>query len=158
MISNSSRTIFVDSREQPLDRARIINQIHGCGYKTIISKQAYGDYRLVGNDFLVIDKKKSLLELSNNVTREHKRIVEEIKLAESVGARIIFLIEHGKEIKKLEDIYNWRNPLLKKYPNATTGKKLFRILDTMQDEYDISFEFCTKEETGSKIIELLEGG
>lgn len=150
------KTIYVDSREQPLDRARVIKQIEGRGYNTIVSKQAFGDYRLVGNDYLVIDRKKSLNELSSNVGKEHTRIVEEISLAESINAKIIFLVEHGEGIKKLEDVKNWNNPLLVKYPKAMCGEKLYKILDTMQDEYNIEFVFCDKENTGDKIVEILE--
>lgn len=151
-------TILVDSREQPLDRARVIEQIESCGYSTIVSKLPFGDYRIVGNDFLVVDRKKTLLEVIQNVGREHERIVNEIKLAESVGAKIVFLVEHSSNITCLEDLKSWENPMIKKNPKAMTGDKLYKILDTMVINYDIDFIFCTKNDTGKMIVSILEDG
>jgi ribosome-associated protein len=44
------------------------------------------------------------------------------------------------------------------YPKATEGASLYKSLKTIQDKYDVEFQFCTKDETGFKIIELLERG
>ena len=35
------------------------------------------------------------------------------------------------------------------------GVSLFRSLCTIRDRYNVQFEFCTKEEAGRRIVELL---
>ena len=40
---------------------------------------------------------------------------------------------------------------------AVSGQRLFKILYSISKKYDVDFEFCTKAETGQKIIELLGG-
>ena len=45
---------------------------------------------------------------------------------------------------------------LKTSPKATTGNQLIKILNTMQMVYDVEFQFCAKNQTGNKIVEILE--
>jgi hypothetical protein len=40
---------------------------------------------------------------------------------------------------------------------ATTGEVLYNILKTMERKYGVTWEFCSKEETGKRIVELLGG-
>ena len=74
------------------------------------------------------------------------------------GIQIIILIEHGQDIKTLEDVYFWDNPRRKQSPKATSGEALYRSLLTIRDKYKVRFEFCTKAETGNRIMELLSNG
>lgn len=157
MIFNSKRKIYVDSREQALDRARVIEQITELGYPTKVIQQDFGDYRMFGNDYFVVDRKKTLNELASNVGKDHSRLVEEIKRAEQQGACIMFLIEDSSKYKCLEDVKDWVNTHANGNPKAMTGEKLYKTLETMREEYPIDFEFCTKSQTGKRIVELLEG-
>ena len=77
--------------------------------------------------------------------------------AQEAGIRLIILIEHGGDIQSLEDVYFWDNPRLLQSPKATTGKGLYKSLCTIRNRYNVRFEFCTKQETGKKIMELLDG-
>ena len=82
---------------------------------------------------------------------------------------LVFLIEHGKGIAKLKDVIWWNNPRSVKRvrgvdgrwkdmeTNAMQGEVLYKILCTMQRKYNCRFLFCSKEETGRRIIELLGG-
>ena len=38
---------------------------------------------------------------------------------------------------------------------AVDGCQLYKSLCTIRDKYGVRFEFCTKEETGRRIVELL---
>lgn len=40
----------------------------------------------------------------------------------------------------------------------TSGEQLYKTLSTIQTNYDTQFLFCSKAETGKRIIELLGGG
>lgn len=150
-------TIQIDSREHKWELARIQRQLNALGCKTIVSKLYVGDYQSLDNPRLVIDRKKDLLELCGNVTQQHERFQRELIKAQEAGIRLIILIEHGGDIQSLEDVYFWDNPRLLQSPKATTGKGLYKSLCTIRNRYNIRFEFCTKQETGKKIMELLDG-
>ena len=150
-------TIQIDSREHKWELARIQRQLTALGCKTIVSKLYVGDYQSLDNPRLVIDRKKDLQEICGNVTQQHQRFQRELLRAQEAEIHLIILIEHGDDIQSLEDVYFWDNPRLSKSPKATTGKSLYRSLCTIRDRYNVRFEFCTKRETGQKIMELLDG-
>ena len=150
-------TIQIDSRELKWELARIQRQLTALGCKTIVSKLYVGDYQSWDNPRLVIDRKKDLQEICGNVTQQHERFQRELLRAQEAEIQLIILIEHGDDIQSLEDVYFWDNPRLSKSPKATTGKSLYRSLCTIRDRYNVRFEFCTKRETGRKIMELLDG-
>ena len=150
-------TIQIDSREHKWELARIQRQLSSLGCKTIVSKLYVGDYQSLDNPRLVIDRKKDLQELCGNVTQQHERFQRELIKAQEAGIRLIILIEHGNDIQSMEDVYFWDNPRLSESPKATTGKGLYRSLCTIRDRYNVRFEFCTKHDTGRRIMELLDG-
>lgn len=149
--------IQIDTREHKWERARIETQLSKLGVKTIASKLYVGDYQSWDNPRLVIDRKKDLNELCGNVTQQHERFQKELLRAQDAGINIIILCEQD-DIQSLEDVYFWDNPRLKKSPKATTGKSLYKCLCTIRDRYNVRFEFCSKKETGKRIMELLEDG
>ena len=38
---------------------------------------------------------------------------------------------------------------------SVDGLQLYRSLKTIKDRYNVDFVFCTKEQTGQKIVEIL---
>lgn len=147
-------TIQIDTREHKWERARVERQLVKEGVKAITSKLYVGDYQSWDNPRLVVDRKKSLLELCSNVTQGHERFRRELLRAEDAGIRLVILCEEDG-IDSLEDVYFWDNPRLIESPRATTGKQLYRSLCTIRDRYGVQIEFCKKSETGKKIIEIL---
>ena len=150
--------IQIDSREHKFELARIQRQIERCGVSSFVKKLDVGDYMALDNPHLVIDRKQDLLEVCNNVTHEHSRFQRELIRAMKQDIQLVLLIEHGPDIQSLEDVYFWDNPRLEKSPRATTGERLYKALVTMQKEYGIRCEFCTKRETGKRIVEILGEG
>lgn len=151
-------TIQIDSREHKFELARIQKQLTKAGCKTIVSKLYVGDYQSLDNPRLAVDRKKDLQELCGNVCQQHERFKNELIRAMEAGIQIIILCEHGADVQSLEDVYFWDNPRLKKSPKATSGESLYRSLCTIRNRYNVRFEFCTKRETGKKIMELLSNG
>ena len=151
-------TIQIDSREHKWEMARIQRQLTAEGCKTIVSKLYVGDYQSLDNPRLVVDRKKDLQELCGNVCQQHERFRKELIRAIDAGISLIILVEHGSDVQTLEDVYFWDNPRRKDSPKATSGESLYRSLMTIRDKYNVRFEFCTKEETGKKIMELLSNG
>ena len=150
-------TIQIDSREHKWELARIQRQLTALGCKTIVSKLYVGDNQSLDNPRLVIDRKKDLQEICGNVTQQHERFQRELIRAQEAEIKLIILIEHGNDIQSLEDVYFWDNPRLLQSPKAINGKSLYRSLCTIRDRYNVRFEFCTKHDTGRKIMELLNG-
>ena len=152
-------TIQIDSREKIKAIQKILAEFDRIGVKYFTSKLFVGDYMNMDNPRLVIDRKQNLNELCGNVVQDHKRFAAELIRAKEMGIGMIVLCEHGKNIKTLDDVMTWKNPRLKHSPLAVSGERLYRILYAMQsnrDKYDVTVLFCSKDETGRRIIELLQ--
>lgn len=150
-------TIVQDTREKPQAVQKILAEFERQGIDVIRSKLFVGDYQNFDNPRTVVDRKQSLQEMCSNVVQDHKRFRAELLRAQERGIHIIVLVEHSKNIRTLEDVMHWVNPRLKVSPLAVSGERLYRILATMSKTYGVEFQFCTKDETGAKIIELLKG-
>ena len=159
-------TIVIDSREKERAIKLIKKYFDDNNIKYISSKLFCGDYQFLSNGNRVVDRKQNLSELCSNVCQDHDRFRRELVLAKENGIQLIILCEHGKDITCLEDIIFWENPrgTVRKKVNgkwqtlktkATTGETLYKILTTLQEKYGCEFQFCTKEETGKRILEIL---
>lgn len=147
--------IVVDTRERPQAIAKILSYFDKIGAKVIRSKMYVADYMLLSNPYLVIDRKQNLNEVCNNVVQDHKRFTDELKRAAEVGISVVVLVEHGADIKTLEDVAKWENPRLKESPLAVSGERLYKIMRAIEYSYNTRFEFCTKAQTGRRIVEIL---
>lgn len=148
-------TIQVDTREKQHAIEKILGEFDKQGIKHFSSKLPVGDYMNLDNARLVIDRKQNLLELCSNVCQQHTRFVNELRRAEQFEIKIIFLVEHSRNIKSLEDVKDWVNPRLKKSPLAVSGERLYKILSTLERKYGVEFQFCDKQNTGRRIIQIL---
>lgn len=146
--------IQIDSREQKYDH--VTKYFDSQGIKWVRSKCVVGDYVNLENPMVVIDRKKDLQEVAGNVCQQHDRFVRELELAKELGYKMIILVEEPNitSLNRVPSWYNWRK---KTNPKAINGKTLFKIMKTMQEKYDITWEFTTKENCGKRIVELLGG-
>ena len=162
--------IQVDTREHKAEWERIKKQFDGMDIRYFRSKLYVGDYQSLDNPRLVIDRKKDLLELCGNVCQQHERFKAELIRDIEQGIRIVILVEHGTDIQELTDVWFWENPRKHEIrwktvngrrvrtvqsEKAVDGPQLYRSLKTIQDRYNVDFVFCTKEQTGRKIVEIL---
>ena len=83
-------------------------------------------------------------------------------------------------ICRSEDLHSWKNPRLfvtkptnevigyyangkpkykrvQKYPKATKGQTLMKACMSMQEKYGVTFLFCRPEESGKRVLEILQG-
>lgn len=165
--------VQVDTREHKSEWERIQKQFDALRVQYFRSKLYVGDYQSLDNPRLVIDRKKDLNELCGNVCQQHDRFKAELIRAMQQNIKIVILVEHGEDVKSLEDVYFWENPrkheVIWKTVNgkrvktvrsakAIDGMQLYKSLCTIRDRYNVDFEFCTKEETGKRIVEILGGG
>lgn len=151
-------TIQIDSREKPKAIRNICYEFTRQGAKYFISKLPCGDYCSLDNARFCIDRKQNLNELAGNVCQQHQRFIRELKRANELGIRLVFLVEHGDGIETLEDVRVWKNPRLNESPLAVSGDRMYKILSTLEARYNTKFYFCTKAQTGKEIIRLLKEG
>ena len=86
-------TIQIDTREKQRAIENIIKTFDNCDVKHISSKMYVGDYTLLENPLLIIDRKQGLGEIAQNATREHGRLNRELKRLDEMGGKMVFLIE-----------------------------------------------------------------
>lgn len=150
-------TIQIDTREKPKAIQKILKSFDERNIGYFRSKLPVGDYMNLDNPRFVVDRKQNLFEMCNNVCQDHKRFVEELRRANSIGVKVVFLIEHGYGIKTLDDVQHWVNPRLKESPMAVSGQRLYKKLSVLEKSFDTQFLFCDKDHTGKRIVELLSG-
>lgn len=162
--------IQIDSREKERAIRKIVEEFDKQNIRHPVSKLLVGDYMNYDNPRRIVDRKQNLTELCSNVGQDHDRFRRELVRAMDNEIELIILVEHGKGIRKLEDVIWWDNPRSTKRRRGSDGKwrdvetkampgeVLYKILCTLQRKYGCRFLFCEKEETGKKIIELLGGG
>ena len=164
--------IIIDTREKPQAIKKIISEFDKHGIKYVRSKLFCGDYQSLDNARLVIDRKQDLQELCGNVCQQHERFKNELIRAMEQGIKIVILCEHGDDIKSIEDVWFWQNPRRtmvrwktvngKKVKEvvsakAVNGNQLYKSLNTIHKRYNVDFVFCSKDESGKKIIDILGG-
>ncbi len=150
--------------------------------KDVIDRKEKRGIALKKMDFLgtynvCVDSKFDIQEIVGNLCgKSHERFRDECILAQNNGIKLYVLVEnkgglipktngiYNPTITKLDDLHSWKNPRLflwrngkQLYPTATRGERLQKICYTMQAKYGCEFIFCTPEESGKKIIELLGG-
>ena len=162
--------IQIDSREKARAITKIIKTFDENGVNHFSSKLLVGDYMNLDNPRLIIDRKQNLQELCRNVCQQHERFKKELIKAMQANIQLIILVEHGPDVKSIEDVYFWQNPRKhevkwrmvngkrEKYvvsAKAVDGNQLYKSLCTIRDRYNVRFEFCEKKDTGRRIMELL---
>lgn len=170
--------IWIDTREKERAITKIVQSFDMAGVKHFSSGLYVGDYMSLDNARLVIDRKQNLAEICSNVSTVPKkdkngrikrrkdgrtdcelfRFTDELQRAKDHGIKLIVLIEHGGSIHTLQDVAKWVNPRLKESPLAMSGERLYKSLIQLSKTYGVEFEFCSKAQTGKRIIELLTEG
>ena len=119
-------------------------------------KLAVGDYALPPER--AVDTKASMQEIAQNIGGthdEHKRFINELKLAQELGTKLYVLVENEDHIQSIEDVPRWVNPRIDYSPNCIQGPRLAKAMRTIEERYGCTFMFCRPEEAAEKIVELL---
>lgn len=131
---------------------------------------------LCGSYAVAVDTKRDMQEIVGNICgKQHTRFRDECILAQRNGIKLYVLVENRNQIKNLDDVEYWLNPRISRYNKIkymhshgewlhtalpktppTTGSTLAKAMRTMQEKYGVEFLFCTPEEAGQRIIELLQ--
>lgn len=169
------KTLLIDSRQQKGKHTHKDEYFEKVGIPIVRSKLPCGDYSLMQDMSVCIDTKKDIQELIGDICgKQHERFVRELELAQSNGIKLIILVEnkagwvdkretvYNEVVRSIDDLFSWVNPRLfifyrgkQKYPRATRGKTIAKCCLTLQSKYGCEFQFCTPEESGRRILEIL---
>jgi ERCC4-type nuclease len=144
-----SRYIF-DTREKRNDHIKAYFDKHGIEYE--IRKLDVGDYQIEGRPQISVDRKRNLQELSKNLmnAKDHSRFWKEVRRARDQKIKLFVLVEHGGQIKSIEDVAKWTD----KY-SGVSGRTLMEAIYRLHIGWNVEILFCSKQQTGKKIIEIL---
>lgn len=150
--------IYVDTREKPHAIQKILARFEKEGVEVVRQKLDVGDYMLSPDGKISVDRKQNLAEVAVNVCQQHRRFSAECQRAKERGVQLVFLVEHGAKIRSMEDVQDWHNPRLSVSPYAVSGPRLYQIMKAYESKYGVQWEFCCKQVTGKRILEILSRG
>ena len=132
----------------------------------------------LGTYSVAVDTKQSMSEIESNIIgKSHARFRDELLLAQNNGIKLYVLVENKEGIKSIQDVFRYTStrrlrwfkinkahengkmlhvPIPSKPP--VSGEQLAKSMLTMQLKYGVEFVFCTPNEAGKRVIELLEKG
>ena len=140
--------VTIDSREKKFDHIKSWFEKNGIEYE--ILKLDEGDYQIEGHPKITVDRKKDMQEMYNCVVNDKSRFYKEVRRCHEKGIKLYVLIEHGGQIKSLEDVSNWK-PKYGTINSREIAERLYRL----HISYGVEFLFCDKRSTGRRIVELL---
>ena len=148
--------ILEDTRQQAAKHEIKHSFFASEGITIVRTKLPFGDYALWGGK-VAVDTKANVEEIAANIGgTAHNRFREECKLAQLCGGQLVILVENRNGFTCIDDMVYWVNPNYRKTERSIDGQRLAKAMHTMSDRYGVRFEFCTPEESGRRIIQLLE--
>ena len=144
-------TIWVDTRQQAGKHEGKHAGMEKLGHVLVRRKLDVGDYMAEEIPGISVDTKQDPNELYADVVRDRSRFTREARRAYRSGIRLWVLTE-SKEIRTLRDLTTWRSPY-----GTISGRDIVERIFHLHKAYRTEFVFCRPEETGEKIIEILEG-
>lgn len=143
--------IVVDTREKKWDHIRKYFEANGIEFE--IKKLDAGDYFSTDQGDVVVDRKQNLQELCGNLSKGNGNIIRftnECRRAKEQGIRLVVLIE-GTNCQTVKDVSGWKSKYTKH-----SGKWLTDKMFNLTVSYDVEWQFCKKNETATKILEILK--
>lgn len=147
-------TLIEDSRQQTGKHDIKHLSFKNAGVEVVRCKLPFGDYAAPPK--ISVDTKASMDEIAANICgKEHTRFINECKAAKAAGCQLIILVENEVNISSISEVHTWLNPRSVYSPKCVQGPRLQKAMETISERYGVRFEFCTPEEAGSRIVELL---
>ena len=147
-------TILEDTRQKPGKHDTKAQAFQNAGIDVYRCKLPFGDYAPVPP--VSIDTKENMDEIAANICgKEHHRFIQECKAAKAAGCQLYILVENTLGITDVSQVHTWVNPRAVYSPKCVQGARLQRALDTITERYGVRFRFCTPEDAGRTIMELI---
>lgn len=168
-------TIYEDTRQKIGEHQNIADYCRKHGIIVRRTKLEIGDY--ISPAPVTVDTKQGMGEVYGNLVQDHDRFRNECIRAQEDGTLLVILIENDEGMSCLDDVERWDNPRVHEYytkyawalaarKNGKTvklpappinNKRLIRMMETMTERYGVQWAFCSYEETGAKVVEILSG-
>lgn len=153
-----SRLLLIDTREKPKAIETILRQFDEADVPHERTKLLFGDYMDYGRPHIVVDRKQNIAELAKNCTVEAERFKRELERAQRANSRLVILVEQDrykdrdewKHVEEISDLMTWSSP-----HTTIRGEKVFRVLSSWCNKYDLEVRFCDKRRTGKEILEII---
>ena len=158
--------IMIDSYE-PLSKIEHITSLFDrYDVEYIKTRLSIGDYMNPDKPYIVIERKKSLLELAVNLSyKDKERFKRELERARKEGVHVVILIEDGN-YQQLDDLKGLaectllasvkdivrRSTIAR---NTISAQEFYRKLKALTKWYDVEIQFCNPADTGIRIIDIL---
>lgn len=165
------KIIQADTRQKLKHHEAKEAYFESAGYRIVHSKMLVGDYQIPNRGNICVDTKKDIQELYGNLIQDHERFRAECQYAKDCGIKLYVLVENKDGITDIEGVKRWRNPRMFAYykkraqfvkrgltppkPPAS-NVQLVKLMWTMEKKYGVTFLFCSPEDAGRKVLELLE--
>ncbi len=154
-------TVLTDSRQQKGKHKLKHDWMVAHGFRLVSTKLYVGDYMLVGG-VRTVDTKRDILELAQCIDQSHERFRRELVNARDAGFELTILTENEDGVTDFATLAKWQNP--RRFVNAKKGlrppidgMRLAKACLTMEKKYSARFLFCSPEEAGARVIEILDG-
>lgn len=151
---------LIEDTRQKLGQHAIKNDYwvaQGCYVKRC--KLPWGDYISIPS--IAVDTKADIYEIANNIIGDHKRFRDECLDAKKYGCQLVILVENTDGVRNLDELNNWHEPhshfVQRRGKKKYSGKQLAESMRTMESKYGVRFEFCTPNEAGKRVLEILGG-
>lgn len=165
--------IQVDTREQEGKNQNVLDYFRIKGIKVVRSKLFVGDYTLLHDQTIAIDKKKDMLEIANCICgSSHTRFRNELMRAKDNGIKLYILIE-DEYIYNIDGVKYYKCPTFKSNQyKVVNGKRVLmhkvgekrsqvnfetlgKAMKTMEEKYGCKFCFSKRNDFGQRIIDIL---
>lgn len=165
--------IQADTRQKKKHHTVKEKYFESSGIRVVNSKMLVGDYCIPSQGNIAVDTKANISELYGNLIQQHDRFHNESVLAQDAGIKLYILVENKDGVKCVEDLKKWKNPQMFRYYKArkqalakglkepkppASNIQLIKIMHSMARDYGVEFVFCTPNEAGQRVIDLLTGG
>lgn len=170
-------TIYEDTRQKIGEHRNIAEYCRQQGIIVRRTKLEIGDY--ISPAPVAVDTKQGMGEVYTNLVQQHDRFRNECIKAQQDGTQLVILIENDEGLRCLDDVERWDNPRVHEYYTKyawalaakkarklkddklpappINNKRLIKMMETMTERYGVRWEFCSYEETGAKVVEILSG-
>ena len=149
--------IVEDSRNQIGKHKNINAYLESVGVRVLRSKMIVGDYTLPADQRICIDTKKDMVEVSQNIFQDHKRFKAECQLAKDCGIHLVVLIEDNT-VANWDELLKWVSPQPNRSALTPNGERCYKVMKAMEYSYGVEFQFCKKNDTGKRILQILTEG
>lgn len=170
--------VDVDSREHEDKNNWILDYFFENNVYYRYVKLDTADYRLYNDNKILIDRKKDIMEIANNLlSKEHERFKKEILRAINQNSKLYILIE-DENITCIDEVQFFKIPVYKsnqyaekidkngnlvKYCKHFKGEPrakfnpltLSKVMKTQESKYGIKYVFAKHDDIPKKIVEIL---